>query len=52
MYGDALAIPWEVWSKDIYCLPESGIDYQMHGGRLIRLRHSREPGMPLQLQSL
>jgi hypothetical protein len=27
MYGDALAISWEVWSKDVYCLPESGIDY-------------------------
>ncbi|KAF9511758.1 hypothetical protein BS47DRAFT_1139874 [Hydnum rufescens UP504] len=39
MYGDALEIPWEVWSKDVYF--HDG-HYQMSGGRLIRWTSDRE----------
>jgi hypothetical protein len=40
MHGDALAIPWEVWSKDVYFHDAHGIDYQMSGGRLMGFRDS------------
>jgi hypothetical protein len=42
MYGDALAIPWEVWSKDVYFQNDFGGDYEISGGRLIHFTHSRE----------
>jgi hypothetical protein len=39
IHGDALAIPWEVWSKDVYFHDLPGIHYQMSGGRLMRFTH-------------
>ncbi|KAF9511749.1 hypothetical protein BS47DRAFT_1139690 [Hydnum rufescens UP504] len=32
IHRDALEIPWEVWSKDIYFHDARRIDYQMSGG--------------------
>ncbi|KAF9510346.1 hypothetical protein BS47DRAFT_1409101 [Hydnum rufescens UP504] len=41
LHGDALAIPWEVWSKDVYFENNRG-DYGISGGRVIRFTHSPE----------
>jgi hypothetical protein len=38
MDGDASAIPWEVWSKDVY-FRQGRMHYEMIGGRLIHFRY-------------
>ncbi|KAF9514407.1 hypothetical protein BS47DRAFT_1485129 [Hydnum rufescens UP504] len=40
MYGDALAIPWQVWSKDVYFQRDHGKDFQISAGRLVSFGRS------------
>ncbi|KAF9514410.1 hypothetical protein BS47DRAFT_1392533 [Hydnum rufescens UP504] len=44
LYPNPLAIPWDLWSKDIYFLKEGGpaASYKMSGGRLIDLTCSSD----------
>ncbi|KAF9510331.1 hypothetical protein BS47DRAFT_88289 [Hydnum rufescens UP504] len=45
MYGDALVIPWETWSKGFYFQNDLGGSYGISGGRLICITHSIDLGL-------